>query len=79
MMSDTYYGQPNLVPPQFLLQGLFGHLQGQQGQSQPEMPSVRGAAGNAAGNAQNASAAKLAIANFSDVNKRSGKTPPPLP
>ena len=33
MMSDTYYGQPNLVPPQFLLQGLFGHLQGQQGQS----------------------------------------------
>jgi hypothetical protein len=35
MMLDTstYYGQPSFVPPQFLLQGIFGHPHGQQGQS----------------------------------------------
>jgi hypothetical protein len=35
MMPDTstFYGQQGLVPPQFLLQGLFGHLQGQHGPS----------------------------------------------
>ena len=35
MMLDTstFYGQQGIVPPQFLLQGLFGHLQGQHGLS----------------------------------------------
>ena len=34
MMLDTstYYGQPNLMPPQFLLQGLFGQLHGHHAQ-----------------------------------------------
>jgi len=33
MMPDTtYYGQPSLVPPQLLLQGLFGQLHGQHAQ-----------------------------------------------
>jgi len=34
MMPDTstYYGQPSFVPPQFLLQGLFGQLHGQPAQ-----------------------------------------------
>src|SRR5580765_2387829 len=33
MMPDTtYYGQPSFVPPQLLLQGLFGQLHGQHAQ-----------------------------------------------
>ena len=31
--TSTFYGQPSLVPPQFLLQGLFGQFQGQHGPS----------------------------------------------